>query len=113
MLSSRLPSYSVAFGLLFLLTACSYDSDYRYPTELPGPVSVDVAFCADARPAWVAFQDGDGAWQRMIPQVGERLATVHLSVHDARGGVAVARDHGSGISSLSVRYGKAQELAGA
>jgi hypothetical protein len=61
----------------------------------------------------VAFQDGDGAWTRVAPVLYDRFAVVHLSLESPRGGLAVARDHASTMSSLVVQYAAARELANA
>src|SRR5690349_13996668 len=93
--SVSFPKFAVVrLAVLCLPVACGYDKSTLYPTEPPANATkVDVVFCRDTPPAWIAFQDGDGAWTRVSPVVHDQFATVHLSLERPIGGVAVARDH--------------------
>lgn len=84
-----------------LLTACSSDEG---PPDEPGTL-VRLSFCAGAEPVWLAVQDGDAAWKRLLPRV--------TGVYDARfaasrGGVAYVSGGGN---NLVVVYGDLTELA--
>ena len=99
---------------LTVLSACSYDSsDPTYPTEpppSPTPSAVDVAFCRDAEPVWVAFQDGDGAWTHARPIAGGQFTRFHHDFTSTRGAVARAVELSGGLRTLSILYGAPSEL---
>jgi hypothetical protein len=80
----------------------------------PHPTNVTVAYCREAAPDWVAFQDGNGEWRRATPNVqGERTFFRRNFVTD-RGGIAtVSSSLGGALTVLSVLYGTPAELASA
>ena len=73
------------------------------------PVTADVAFCGS--PAWVAFQDGDGAWTRALPTTTAPVAAFHYTFTTDRAAIAVAREVGGGLTALSILYGRPDELS--
>jgi hypothetical protein len=97
---------------LSLIAACTGDAPA--PTEPGGPVPtpsvVDVAYCRGAEPAWVAFQDGDGAWTRSQPTASGAYTIFHHDFASNRGGLATAVQFASGLTSLTIRYGVPAEL---
>ena len=95
---------------LALLCACSDGA--TAPTAPPGGTTtdVDVSFCSGQEPAWVAFQDGDGAWMRALPAPAGHLVAFHHAFAADRGAIATARHFGKGLTALSVQYGKPAEL---
>jgi hypothetical protein len=100
---------------LSVLSACTDDS---HGATAPGgtppdgtPSAVDVVFCNGLEPAWVAFQDGDGAWTRVQPSVTSPYTTFHLTLSANRGAVATARELVTGVPLLSIQYGAPTELA--
>lgn len=106
-------TFVAQFALLVsLVSACS--SDAPAPTEPggppPTPSAVDVAYCRGAEPAWVAFQDGDGAWTRSQPIASGAYTTFHHDFASNRGGLATAVQFASGLTSLTIRYGAPAEL---
>src|SRR5438094_457843 len=65
---SQRSSMSTRSWLLFFVVAVSACSDGTLPSAPPPPpppISVAVAYCI--QPAWVAFQDGEGAWTQAQP----------------------------------------------
>jgi hypothetical protein len=97
--------------VLSVLAACSDYSTTPLPVKPDGQSStVDVAFCADQAPSWVAFQDGDGAWtQAQLSTAGTR-ATFHHTFTSNRAAIAAARRFGSSLTTLSIWYGVPSEL---
>jgi hypothetical protein len=99
---------------LSVLSACSYDSSAPTypdtPPPSPAPTAVDVAYCRGAEPAWVAFQDGDGAWTRAQPIAAGQYTTFHHAFTSNRGAVARAQEFAGGLTSLSILYGLPSEL---
>ena len=99
---------------LSLLTACNSDSSA--PTEpdgpppSPTPSAVDVVYCRGAEPAWVAFQDGDGAWTQALPIASAQYTSFHHDFTSNRGAVARALQFASGLTSLSILYGVPSEI---
>src|SRR6185436_654181 len=99
---------------LSLLTACNSDSSA--PTEPDGPSptptasAIDVVYCRGAEPAWVAFQDGDGAWTQAQPIASGQFTSFHHDFNANRGAVARAVQFASGLTSLSILYGVPSEL---
>src|SRR5215211_4350779 len=99
-----------------MLSACSdYSPAPTYPDipslpPSPTPSTVDVAYCRGAEPAWVAFQDGDGAWTRAQPIPAGPYTTFHHAFTSNRGAVARAQEFASGLTSLSILYGLPSEL---
>ena len=74
--------------------------------------SVVVAYCTATAPAWVASQDGNGDWRRLLPEVvGGRTLFRRDFVTD-RGGIATATPIlGGALTVLDVLYGTPAELA--
>ena len=96
---------------LSILAGCSSDKVTSPIVTDPQPTLVDVAYCAASAPAWVAFQDGNGAWAQAQPQlVGNHVVFRHPFTND-RGAVATARDFANGLTTLDVEYGVPTELA--
>jgi hypothetical protein len=82
------------------LAGCSADDG---PTDPPG-TSVELSYCAGLSPGWLAVQDGNGPWTRVLPIAEGRYAVTFDSV---RGGVAYAFSTGG----LWINYGTPRELA--
>ena len=99
---------------LSVLSACGHDSpDPTYPTEpapTPTPSAVDVVYCRGAEPAWVAFQDGDGAWTRAQPVASGQYTAFHHDFTSDRGAVARATEFASGLTTLSILFAAPSEL---
>lgn len=92
------------------LAACS--DGPSEPTAPGGPTTaVAVAFCTGPQPAWVAFQDGDGAWTRAQPALAGAVTTFNHVFTANRGAIATARRLPDGITTLSILYGAPHELA--
>jgi hypothetical protein len=102
-----LSSRGLALLALLASAACGYDA--AGPYQRPGdPQSVDIAFCS--APDWVAFQDGDGAWEHEVgTRSGPFLIVHHTFLHD-RAAIAVVREFSSTTSALLVDYGAPDEL---
>lgn len=99
---------------LSVLTACSYDSSAPvYPTDpSPSPTlsAVDVVYCRGAEPAWLAFQDGDGAWTNAQPIASGQYTKFHHDFASNRGAVARGAELAAGFQTLSILYGAPSEL---
>jgi hypothetical protein len=97
-------------AVLSILAACSDYSTTPLAVNTGGQSStVDVAFCADQAPSWVAFQDGDGAWTQAQPTTAGTRATFHHTFTSNRAAIAAARRF-SGLTTLSVWFGLPSEL---
>ena len=99
---ARWPVHAIGSAILCgaLLAACSGDSG----PEEPAGTRVTLSFCTGNAPVWLAVQDGDAAWIRLLP----RIAGIYDARFTAnRGGVAFV----SSGSSLTVAYGNLTELA--
>jgi hypothetical protein len=110
-LITRAP-YLVELALIAAIMSGCYDSrGYSYPTD-PGaqPSAVDIVFCANQVPAWMAAQDGNGAFKRVTPSVAGNLATVHLTLSETHAAFVKANEFESGLSTVAVYYGSAGEL---
>src|SRR6266513_1294427 len=97
--------------LLFFVVAVSACSDGTLPSAPPPPpppISVAVAYCI--QPAWVAFQDGDGAWTRAQPVLSGSNTTFRSEFSAGRGGIATLSRAGDNMTVLSVLYGTPAEL---
>jgi hypothetical protein len=76
-----------------------------------GPsTTVDVLFCASEVPAWVAFQDGDGAWMATSPTIDGQHALFRQRFATNRGGIAIGQHFAGGLTTLNVAYGAPAEL---
>lgn len=103
-----------AFGCAALGACADYGTSSPYPPSPPGPPAprlVQVEYCSSLAPQWVAFQDGDGAWTRAAPTATGANTVFQHSFETNRGGIATLSPGGLGITVLSVRYGKPEELA--
>ena len=94
--------------LIAAVTACSDGTLPSVPPPPPPPVSVAVAYCI--QPAWVAFQDGDGAWTRAQPVLSGSNTTFRSEFSAGRGGIATLSRAGDNMTVLSVLYGTPAEL---
>lgn len=97
--------------LVSLLSACNDSTSAPRLPSPPGPgTSVAISFCAGNAPNWVAFQDGDGAWTAASPTAAGSGTTFEHTFYSDRGAVATARVLGHGVTSVSVQYGRPEEL---
>jgi hypothetical protein len=105
----------VALTLSALSACSSYDAPAG-PTEpvvtppQPTPSVVDLAYCRGGEPAWLAYQDGDGAWTRVLPSTSGALTTFRLAFTQSRGAVARVALLPGGLTTLSILYGLPSEL---
>ena len=102
---------STRSGVLLLIAAVSACSDGTLPSvppPPPPPISVTVAYCI--QPAWVAFQDGDGAWTRAQPVLSGSNTTFRSEFSAGRGAIATLSRVGDNMTVLSVLYGTPAEL---
>ncbi|MCR4341650.1 MAG: hypothetical protein NUW01_17380 [Gemmatimonadaceae bacterium] len=79
------------------------------PTGPVTPTEVTLKLCGDA-PAWVAFQDGDGAWTEVKGVLTGTAHTYTFSMTSPIGGVAVVDTLTCSVVNWVV-YGTAAELA--
>jgi hypothetical protein len=78
------------------------------PTEPVTPTEVTLKFCG--APAWIAYQDGDGAWTEAKGVATGAKQAYTFTMTSAKGGVALVRR--TTCSTLNVvTYGTAAELA--
>ena len=104
---------AVVILALSILSACSDGSVVAPPGVDPGSgpsTTVEVPFCADETPAWVAFQDGDGAWTTTAPVLDGRQALYRHTFTANRGGIAVGQRFSIGLTTVNVSYGAPTEL---
>src|SRR5256886_8861189 len=94
--------------LIAAVTACSDGTLPSVPPPPPPPISVTVAYCI--QPAWVAFQDGDGAWTRAQPVLSGSNTTFRSEFSAGRGAIATLSRVGDNMTVLSVLYGTPAEL---
>ena len=97
--------------VLFLIAAVSACSDGTLPSAPPPPpppISVAVAYCI--QPAWVAFQDGEGAWTQAQPTPSGSNTTFRYEFSAGRGAIATLSRAGDNMTVLSVLYGTPAEL---
>src|SRR5256712_2930200 len=97
--------------VLFLVAAISACSDGTLPSTPPPPpppISVAVAYCI--QPAWVAFQDGDGAWTQALPTPSGSNTTFRSEFSAGRGAIVTLSRVGDDMTVLSVLYGTPAEL---
>src|SRR5213595_3849645 len=96
--------------VLFLVAAISACSDGTLPSTPPPPpppISVAVAYCI--QPAWVAFQDGDGAWTQAQPTPSGSNTTFRHDFSADRAAIATL-SRSADLTVLSVLYGTPAEL---
>src|SRR5438477_13083631 len=97
--------------VLFLIAAVSACSDGMLPSAPPPPpppISVAVAYCI--QPAWVAFQDGEGAWTQAQPTPSGSNTTFRYEFSAGRGAIATLSRVGGNMTVFSVLYGTPAEL---
>src|SRR5438093_13553196 len=80
------------------------------PPRRPPPITVALAYCAGFEPAWVAFQDGDGAWTQAQPTPSGTNTTFRHDFSADRGAIATLSRVGGNMTVLSVLYGTPAEL---
>jgi hypothetical protein len=100
-----------AFGLAAAsVVSCS---DETAPLASRDPqVVASVAFCSGNEPDWVAFQDGDGEWQRATPAHDGFKVRFEGTFSSVRAGLATGRLAASpAISNLTVQYATPAELS--
>lgn len=74
--------------------------------------NVVVAYCTATAPAWVASQDGNGDWRRLLPEVQGGRTIFRRDFVTDRGGIATATPFlGGALTVLDVLYGAPAELA--
>lgn len=98
---------------LSILSACNDRNVVAPPVIDPHggpPTTVEVPFCADEVPGWVAFQDGDGAWTTTSPIIDGRHAIYRHDFVANRGGIAVGQRFSVGLTTVNVTYGAPAEL---
>src|SRR5256885_9032350 len=108
---SQRSSMSTRSWLLFFVVAVSACSDGTLPSAPPPPpppISVAVAYCI--QPAWVAFQDGEGAWTQAQPTPSGSNTTFRYEFSAGRGAIATLSRVGDNMTVLSVLYGTPAEL---
>ena len=114
---SHIFARSVAAVLILavsILAACNDKLVVTVPVVDPGggpSTSVAVPFCTDEAPAWVAFQDGDGAWTTASPSVNGLITEYRHEFVANRGGVAVGQRFSVGLTTVNVSYGAPAELS--
>ena len=73
-----------------------------------GSGNVTYTFCASSGlPAWVAYQDGSGAWTRVTGNANNQYS---FNIGSGRGGIAWVTVNATGSSSLNIYYASQQEL---
>src|SRR5256886_14283668 len=108
---SQRSSMQTGSWLLFFVvavSACSAGTLPSAPPPPPPPISVAVAYCI--QPAWVAFQDGDGAWTQGQPTPSGSNTTFRYEFSAGRGAIATLSRVGDSMTVLSVLYGAPAEL---
>ena len=96
-------------ALCTTLAACRDDTTEPIPND---PRATAVAYCAAEAPIWLAFQDGDGAWTRALPDVSGSTTTFRHEFSSNRGAVAWVTPIISGqFTLLRVLYGTPAELS--
>jgi hypothetical protein len=70
---------------------------------------VQVSYCHNQAPTWVAFQDGDGPWTQVAPTASGGNTAFRSTFSSNRGGIARLSRSG-GLTILSVLYGTPAEL---
>ena len=97
-------------ALCSVLGACRDDT--TAPRRTDDPHAITVAFCAEEAPIWVAFQDGDGAWTRALPDVSGGATTRFTHPFSSnRGAIASVTPVLDGeFTLLRVFYGTPDEL---
>ena len=115
-----LPRFAVlALALGATLAACAdRTATLEPPPAAPPPAEpgtvVDVTYCTGIEPVWVAFQDGDGAWTRALPEAAGARTTFRYRFTAERGGIATLTPLLDGaLTSLSILYGAPGELSSA
>lgn len=96
-----------------ILAACSDSTSAPRQRENGGPGSattIEVPFCAGLEPAWVAFQDGEGAWAQALPTADGHKTVFRHDFTANHGAIAAARHFGNGLTTLAVWYGAPAEL---
>lgn len=104
---------AVLIVALSILSACNDRNVVAPPVIDPGggpSTSVEVPFCAAEAPAWVAFQDGDGAWTTTSPVIDGLHAVYRHDFGSNRGGIAVGQRFNVGLTTVNVVYGAPAEL---
>ena len=105
---------AVVILALSILSACNDRNVAGPPVIDPGGnplTTVDVLFCRDQAPSWVAFQDGDDAWTTATPMLDGRHAVYRHSFAANHGGIAAGHRFNVGLTTLNVSYGAPAELA--
>ena len=69
--------------------------------------SVSMTFCSAYAPIWLAVQDGNGAWTRVLPNSG--TTTYEFSLSSGKGGVALV-DTIYTVPSLLIAYGSLSDF---
>lgn len=71
-----------------------------------------VAYCTATAPAWVAAQDGNGEWRRLLPEVQDGRTNFRRDFVTDRGGIVTATPFLDGaLTVVNVLYGTPPELA--
>src|SRR2546430_5766519 len=107
---SQRSSMQTGSWLLFFVvavSACSAGTLPSVPPPPPPPISVAVAYCI--QPAWVAFQDGDGAWTQAQPTPSGSNTTFRHDFSADRAAIATL-SRSADLTVLSVLYGAPAEL---
>src|SRR5438132_13474783 len=108
---SRRRYLSTPSGVLLLIASVSACSDGTLPSvppPPPPPISVTVAYCI--QPAWVAFQDGDGAWTRAQPVLSGSNTTFRSEFSAGRGAIVTLSRLGANMTVPPLASGTPPEL---
>src|SRR5947199_7896584 len=105
---SAMSTRSWLWFFVVAVSACSDGTLPSAPPPPPPPISVAVAYCI--QPAWVAFQDGEGAWTQAQPTPSGSNTTFRSEFSAGRGAIATLSRVGDNMTGLSVLYGTPAEL---
>jgi hypothetical protein len=100
-------------GLFACLTAFAC-SDAADAPGAPRPAPehlIAASYCAAVAPTWVAFRDGDGAWERAQPEIADGKTRFRHAFTSSRAAIASFAPIDGALTLLRVLYGTPAELA--